>query len=169
MIPGIALGVLSARRVLGARIHASTIPARATIGAVVVGTAFDSLAKLHRIAFQARCTSAVGTMIMSVAFCVNSAGIADQARINTLAVVTLLIIATLIVGGTFAFEAACLRVSGIAWLASAHSVMVNDSTICIFSTQTWATAQAVDAGLGRCAIGIGRTLGCGCGGYGREQ
>lgn len=77
MIPCIALGVLGARGVLGTRVHASTIPARATIGAVVVRTAFNALAELHRIAFQARCASAVCTMVVTVAFGVYCAWIAD--------------------------------------------------------------------------------------------
>lgn len=83
-------------------------------------------------------------MIMSIAFGVNGTWVTDETGTHTFTVVTLLIVATLIIGGTLAFEATDLRIARVAGFARTDTIVIDNSTIRIFTTQTWTAAQTID-------------------------
>lgn len=91
-------------------------------------------------------------MVMTVALCGDSARIVNEARVNAFAVVALLIGAALIIRRAFTLEATRLRVSRVSRFACAYAVVVHNATISVFATQTRATAQSVNAGLGWSAV-----------------
>lgn len=152
MVARVALRVLCARRIFSARINATAVSARATIGTVVIRSALYAPADLEGITFHSRGASAVGLVVVCVAFGRDRTRVTDQARVNTLAVEALLVGAALVVRRALSLDATRLGVTRVARLARAHAVVVHDATIRILAAQAWAAAQTIDAGLGWQAV-----------------
>lgn len=69
VVTSVTLGVLRTWRVLGTGINTSAVSAGSTVWTIVVSGALDPATNLKWIALESRRTSAIGTMVMSIALC----------------------------------------------------------------------------------------------------
>lgn len=169
MVASVALCVLGTRSVLGTRVHTTAVAARATIRTIVIGAALDTSTRLEGIALQAWGALTISLVVVSIALGGHGTRVTNHARVHAFAVVALLVRAALVVRRTLTFDASDLRITGISGFARAHTVVIDDATIGVLATQAGTAAQAIDTRLGWGTVGIGRALGGGFGGWGRDE
>jgi len=95
VILGKAVGIACARRasgVGGARVDAASVHAGSVVGTVLTGAALRALASVEWIAFEAWIALAQSAVVGGVALGIEGARVGQQARVEALAVVALLVV-----------------------------------------------------------------------------
>lgn len=95
VILGIAVGIAGARRassVGGARVDAASVHAGSVVGTVLTGAALGALALVEWIAFEAWIALAKSAVVGGVALSIEGARVGQQARVEALAIVALLVV-----------------------------------------------------------------------------
>lgn len=100
VVLSVAVGIACARRtssVGDARVDAASVHAGSVAGAVLTGAALGALAPVEWIAFEAWVALAQGAVVCGVAFGIQGARVGQQARVEALAIVALLVVRALAV------------------------------------------------------------------------
>lgn len=131
-------GVGGARRIseARARVDAAAFQARSIGRTVSVDATLHAFATVERVALVTGRASAGGLVGVAVTLGVGGARHAQDARVETLAVVALLVVAALVVGLASDLDAARLRVARVAGSAEADRVVVADLALGVLATVT---------------------------------
>lgn len=161
-------GVLGAWWIIvsGAWVDALLVYTGSLIGTVIVGMTLDDSALQEWITFEAFWASTCGTVVMTVAFCVDGALIVNTARIDAFPIVALRFRAALFVGLAANLITTKLGVTRVTRTARADRVVILNATIGIGAAVAWVDAEFIDARFGRGAVGVRTTAngivsGCG--------
>lgn len=155
MISNETNGILSAWRIVFARIDAMIVDARPVAGTLEIGMAFDAFASFEWTAFVARLASARRSVIVAKAFGIHGTWVGQCAWIDAFVVVTCLVVGAFIVRLARQFEATELRVARVAWFAHTNRMMVLHVTIGVDATIARTRTQFIHARFGQCALGVG--------------
>lgn len=159
MVLNVADSILSARRVLDARIHAASTVASQVSRTVVVSGTLCSLTVHFRVAEVARTTATNRAMILPVALSVDGALVLQDARVYALTVVTGGCVVTLAVRLAVQFEATQLRISRVSRRTHTGWVMVRDVALRVGTAIARIDALTVGTGCVARAIAVRVTLG----------